>query len=482
MKKTLCLFLSISLLTVALSSCGNTLNKNDIESSHASQADANVSQEHIEFILQREVFFNEMHDIYKSVVSDFDMYLSLGLTFRDLLNDKYFDNLKWEYGSVEDGLTTVFFYGIIKKHNNDIPIAITFTWIQDAKKPFIPAYIFGKTDDGNYNQWSVNKVQEEFGYDDATAIIACDATFCAMLSATLINTTDNNHEEAETTTDNSVHEPPSVPPVSAEDYYNMGMDSYDSGSYLEAAEHFKNAGNYSDSSTMLLDCYYQYGKAQMDLNYTSEGIKYLSMCRGHKDTDDILLSFYLSQAIDSYNNFLQDLHTSGDHSTAYQDAKQKLLLCEGYKDSTIMMRVVECVYFAHKEMEVVSSWEASLNEMSVSANGNDVSIKKEKFMGSDGGLNLNTNVLQKTFSASISRVFAPNMRNYGEVNVLEALILLFTAINDTTDLRSQLQNENCWNITESGESFYCELGGYSIAIQVTVADRGYINCTISAYN
>lgn len=478
-------------------SCGENSNlpsNTTQDVSSALETESNVSKKHIDFILNREVFMSGMETFYKKIATDYDKQFDTSMTFGHLINENYFDNMKWEYFSNEDDMIIVTFCGTTDELYNRIPVSASFAWTSTAKAPIISRCVFGKDANGNYNEYSANEIQEKYGYDDySTALFACDATFSVMLVTALVYTSNNNTQEqtepstSENTKSNTPSVPnntqsteqPTAPTVTAADYYKQGKDYYSSEQYLKAAEQFQKAGNYSDANTMLLDCYYQYGKNQMALQYTSEATKYLSMCRGYKDADEILLSFYYSEAISAYNALIQDFNTYGDHGSAYQDAKQKLLLCEGYKDSATMMRVAESIYNACENMDSLSGYEASLDGMTISANGNNVSITKEDFMGSRvGELLLNTNIAQKTFSATISHIFAPNMRNYGEVKVIEALILLFTDINSTSDLSSKIQNENDWTISGTTENFSSVYGGYNISIRVTEADWGYVDCTI----
>lgn len=506
MKKAISIVLLFSFVLTMLCACGADSSPKTETTEQVPptiQSENTVSQEHIDFILTREVFMPGMESYYKQTATYYDKYFDADMTFSYLINSTYFESLKWEYLSNEEDMIIVTFYGIANGIADKIPISASFAWTSSAKAPIINAFIFGKNADGSYNEHSANTIQEAYGYDDySMALFTCDATFSILLASALIDVAENDNQEQttpstsvtpstpsnsgqqssgeQTTTPNNPTTEQTTPPLTAADYYQMGKDSHSAKQYLEAVEHFKKADGYSDSSTMILDCYYEYGKAQMDLQYTSEGTKYLSMCRGYKDTDEILLSFYYSQATTAYNTLIQDFSTYGDHSAAYQDAKQKLLLCEGYKDSTTMMRVVESIYAACKDMDSVSGWEASLSGMSVTANGNNVAITKEKFMGGGGGdLVLNTDVLQKTFTATISRIFAPNMRNYGEAVVIEALLLLFTDISSTSDLSASLQSETAWTINGTTETFSTSYGGYSISIQVTEADWGYIDCAIT---
>ena len=501
MKRAISLVLSFSFILTMLCACGlDSPSKTEIteQTLTTTQGENGVSQEHIDFILGRKVFMPDMDSLYRSSISDYDTVFDTTITFGDLINDTHFVKglSKWEYLSNDDDMIMVSFSGMAQSISGEIPVVVGFSWTSKAKAPIVGHFILCTDSNGKNNEWSVDIIQNKYGHDTATAMMLCDALFSCMLCSALIDTSGNNQEQTKPsspTTENTQPDTPSTPnntpstekpttpTMTAADYYKLGKDSHSSKQYLEAVEHFKKAGDYSDSSTMILDCYYQYGKSQMDLQYTSEGTKYLSMCRGYKDTDEILLSFYYSQATVAYNTLIQDFDTYGDHSSAYQDAKQKLLLCEGYKDSTTMMRVAESVYTACKEMDSVSGWEASLNGMTVSANGNNVSITKEAFMGGGGGdMVLSTNVAQKTFSATISHIFAPNMRNYSEIKVIEALLLLFTDINNTADLTAKLQSESNWTINETTETFSTSYGGYSVSIQVSEADWGYVDCKIKA--
>ena len=506
MKKAISIVLLFSFVLTMLCACGadsspQTETTEQVPST--TQSENKILQEHIDFILSREVFMSGMESFYKSLLNDYDKAFDVGMTFADLMNNTYFESLKWEYLSNEDDMIIVSFYGILNGTADKIPVSASFAWASSAKAPIINAFIFGKNADGSYNEHSANTIQEAYGYEDySMALFTCDATFSILLASTISDVAENDNQEQttpststtpstpsnsgqqssdeQTTTPNNPTTEQTTPPLTVADYYQMGRDSHSAKQYLEAVEYFEKADGYSDSNTMILDCYYEYGKAQMDLQYTSEGTKYLSMCRGYKDTDEILLSFYYSQATVAYNALIQDFKTVGDHRSAYQDAKQKLLLCEGYKDSTTMMQVVETVYVANKDMGFASGWQASFSDMSVTANENNVSIIQKDYMGGGGGdLVLNTDVLQKTFSATISRVFARNMRNWSETAVIEALILLFTDIRSISDLSTSLQSATAWTISGTTEIFSTTYGGYHISITVTEAAYGYIDCTIT---
>lgn len=265
--------------------------------------------------------------------------------------------------------------------------------------------------------------------------------------------------------------------------YNSATISMTNGDYLSAAEQFLKAGNYKDASNMVLECYYLYGKKQMELNYTTEGLEYLSKCRGYKDTDEIIQSYYYEEGTEAFEELIASFSQrtfTWVVDNAHEDAVKKLTLCEGYKDSTRLLDIAEKLYYAWTEMSYESNFEASLNEMSVSITGDNITITKDGFMsGNDGDLTLKLNTKQQGFTADIKGVFASSMRNFSEVNVLCALITLFTDIEKTDDLANRLKDAGEWSIGDDTQSFSINYGGYKIDIDVEENDRYDIDCSIS---
>ena len=542
MKKliTIILFvLALILLTSCNSGDGTTEDAgndgvNDVTSN--SNNDSDVTEEHINFILNRKVFVSDFSDLYNSVISNYDTVFDCEMTFADLFNSKYFveNPCKWEYLSKEDGIYIVSFAGMAKTIGDDsIPIVVGFAFTDKAKMPVIFHFVFGNDTNGNPNEWSVEKIQKQYGYDEATAISMCDATFSCMLVSALIEVTpepsyeeriynegliaeengeyllaiekysaassymdaqdrivickylyaenaytDGNYITAINYYQEIVSHNDAAEKIKSS-YYLLGKDYLINENYLEAVACFQNAEGHNDSQNMLFECYYQYGKLQLAANNTSDAEKYLSMCRGYKDTDDILLPHYYSQASKAYNDFLFDLKQYGDHSASYENAKEKIVLCEGYNDSTTMMRVIENLYNAVTNIGYLSSSEADLNGANVSTNGNDMFLSKSDFSGNGENLTLSTNVIDKTFDAEIIHIFAPNMRNYGEVKIIEALVILFSDISNIDELSQEISNETMWSTDDNGEEFIKAVDGYSITIRVVEESWGYINCYIT---
>ena len=170
--------------------------------------------------------------------------------------------------------------------------------------------------------------------------------------------------------------------ITQKSHYNTASIALNGGDYLSAAEQFLKAGGYKDASTMVLECYYLYGKKQMELNYITEGLEYLSKCRGYKDTDEIIQSHYYEEGVDAF----EELIASFSQKTftwvvddAHKDAVEKLTSCEGYKDSNRLLDIAEKLHHAWTEMSYKSNFEASLNEMSVAILGENITITKNGF-------------------------------------------------------------------------------------------------------
>lgn len=266
-------------------------------------------------------------------------------------------------------------------------------------------------------------------------------------------------------------------------YYEGGTVLLNNGDYLNAAEKFVLANTYSDAKSMEKECYYQYAKKQIQLNYITIATEYFTKCRGYKDTDDILLGYYYSEASKSVtvliNKFSADTFT-WEVDEAYTDAKEKLILCEGYQDSNELLGMINKLYYAWGEMDDASNYEASLYDMKVIYSGNIVTITKENFMsGTSCSLSMTYNIQTNTFSADITHLFNLSAREYDVRNVISAMIILFTDIEDTTDLDTAISNKNNWTINGEKESFNMSYGGYSISIKTQPESYGYIDCEIT---
>lgn len=160
-----------------------TINKNSTNPKNENF----VSQEDIDFILNREVFISGMDSYYKEMFSNYEVYIDPNIKFSDLLNEKYFENINWKYFSTDADMSIVVFSGITKNTYNNIPVSASFSWTSNAKSPIISHFIFGKNDDGTYNEHSINTIKNEYNYDDTMALFTCDATFSFLLSCSLIN-------------------------------------------------------------------------------------------------------------------------------------------------------------------------------------------------------------------------------------------------------------------------------------------------------
>jgi hypothetical protein len=59
------------------------------------------------------------------------------------------------------------------------------------------------------------------------------------------------------------------------------------------------------------------------------------------------------------------------------------------------------------------------------------------------------------------------------------MVILFTDIEETTDLDVAISNKNNWTITGDIESFNISYGGYEISIKTQIESYGYIDCEIA---
>lgn len=267
-------------------------------------------------------------------------------------------------------------------------------------------------------------------------------------------------------------------------YYENGKTLLNAGNFLTAAEKFILSGIYSDSKMMELECYYQYGKQQLSLNYISNATGYLSKCRGYKDTDEILLSYYYGEASKAFDVLIAS-YSANDFTwrvdDAYKDAVNKLALCEGYSNSTTLSKIADKTYYVWTEMQYESNFEASLSGMTVTYSESQIMISRSKFMGGSGGnLNLTYDLNNDTFSATITDLFSGSAREFDVRKVICAMLKLFTSIQDTDDFNKQLETKNNWVILGNNESFSMSYGGYTISINTTETGNYNLNCTITA--
>lgn len=266
-------------------------------------------------------------------------------------------------------------------------------------------------------------------------------------------------------------------------YYENAEKHLNNKNYLTAADEYSRAGTYSDSGTKILECYYRYGVQQMNLNYISDAITYLSKCRGYKDTDEILLSYYYSDASKAVNKLLNTFPQNSfekDVDDAYASARAKLVLCEGYKDSKNLLKIVDKLYYVWDEMPSATNWRASLGGMTASYSGNTLYISKEKFISGGGcKLSLSHNVSDNTFEADITDLFNDSARESDVKRVISGLLVLFTGIEDTSDFDASFADKSNWNISGKTESFSMKYGGYNISVKTKSVKDHYIDCHIS---
>lgn len=265
-------------------------------------------------------------------------------------------------------------------------------------------------------------------------------------------------------------------------YYEAGEALLKSGEYLSATEEYALAESYSDAPTKILECYYQYANKQLSLNYITDATKYFSMCRGYKDTDDILLGYYYGEATKAVKVLMDAFPAKTFTATvdnAYKDAKNKLVLCEGYKDSSSLLKIVEKLYYVWTEMQFESNFEASLYEMTASYSDDVITITKSNFMsGTSCTLSMTHNVKNNTFSADITHMFNLSAREYDVRKVVSAMLVLFTDIQDTTDFDTKFSAKSNWTISGDNESFSMYYGGYNISVHTKPEAYGYIDCSI----
>lgn len=261
--------------------------------------------------------------------------------------------------------------------------------------------------------------------------------------------------------------------ISRKSYYNAAVIAMNNGNYLAAAEQFISAGNYKDAGSMALECYYQYGNEQMELNYVTDGLAYLSKCRGYKDTDEIIQSYYYEEGKKAFDRCIDAFSGEG-----CKKAIDKLTLCEGYKDSNSLIRIIEKLNYVWTEMPYESNWAASLYDMSISVSEDSITIKKDNFISQrSADLMLKYNVKKQSFDAVINGFSA--IGGIPQKSVL-ALIRLFTDIEKTDDLATKINDKYEWTVDDGGESFSINYGGYSISIYFDYTDRYDAKCSVSA--
>lgn len=273
--------------------------------------------------------------------------------------------------------------------------------------------------------------------------------------------------------------PDTLPTVSntQQEHYAYAETLLASQNYLSAASQYKLAGNYADAATKILECYYLYGKAQLALNYVTEATQYLSMCRGYKDTDEILLSYYYAEAKDAFDYLISSYSTYEFTTTidnAFTDTQNKLALCEEYKDSALLMKIAEKTYEAWDNIYFDSNCKVNLNNMSVSYTGNIITITKSRFWG-EADLTLTYDITKETFSASIKDLFYTHSWESDVCKTLCATIRLFTAIENTDDLYSRMNQERNWSVSDTTEDFHWSYGGYNISINSVKTRYSYID-------
>jgi len=254
--------------------------------------------------------------------------------------------------------------------------------------------------------------------------------------------------------------------IQKENYYKEGIKYFNLRDYLTAAEQFTLAGDYSDAKTMVLECYYVYGKSQMSQNFVTEGVKYLSMCRGYKDTDEILGSYYYNDGVKAYNAFIQILSEKtleGNITDAYERAVSSLSQCKGYKDADTLLKIAEKLYYAWSEIDSISGYECNLKDMIVTVSGTNIHIERESYMKYGAGdLVMDFDINKAGFTACISSMFLT--RDAAAAKSVSALLTVFAGITNTEDFKTLFRDGMNWAATEYGKNFNISYGGYTINI------------------
>lgn len=263
-------------------------------------------------------------------------------------------------------------------------------------------------------------------------------------------------------------------------FYEKGTEALEKGEYLSAEAYFIKADTYQDAATMVLECYYLYGKQQLELNYVSNATKYLSKCRGYKDTDDILLGYYYTEATKAVKAFTKMVHEWSfihEVNDAYEKAQNKLLLCEGYKDSVSVLKAIEKIYYLWDDFSDESNYAASFGNMTVEDIGETVTITQEGFTQWGGSLTLVFDVEAKTFHAEIKDLY---WRRNTIKDVMCALVRTLTEVKKTEDLSVMFEDDTQWISTDEKDEFYVQYGGYLITVIEEATEGWYVDCTISA--
>lgn len=273
-----------------------------------------------------------------------------------------------------------------------------------------------------------------------------------------------------------------------ENNYLQGKSLFDVSKYTEAAPYFENSGDYSDASTMELDCFYLYGKQQMELGYVSDAIEYLSKCRGFKDADDILLSYYYDEATKAYNTYMTAF-ADGDSYTInlnYEETHNKLVLCEGYKDSNSLLCVVDKLYEAKKYYGDLSSnvyGVFSMNGATVTIDGNIMTINVPSYTNDAQvicSLNVQYNMSNNSFTAIAENMYGgESVVSKKNVKMVESLLNIFGGVNNTSDFVNKYSDKSNWDINGAEGGYSTSYGGRNISVHVTLANsrlRWTISC------
>lgn len=261
--------------------------------------------------------------------------------------------------------------------------------------------------------------------------------------------------------------------------YDTAYIAMKNGNYLSAAKQFEEIKDYKNANEMILECYYQYGKNQMELNYTTDGIKYLSMCKGYKDAEEIIHEYYYGYASKAFDKLLTSFSGHNDTIDNYTKAINYLNQCEGYKDSNNMKLIADKLYTLWYELPHMTRFSASVSGMKVSVDGEDVKVTDEKFLSTTGKLILLFNINDSGFSAEFKNIFASSPRDYNIALCIYSFISLFTDIEQTEDFASRYTDKDEWDIDDDYESFYIKYGGYKISVESEYDKYDGVTCTIS---
>lgn len=254
-------------------------------------------------------------------------------------------------------------------------------------------------------------------------------------------------------------------------FYELGESFVKKGDYVSASQQFISAGKYSDAETMALECYYLYGKKQLELNYITSAIEYLEKCGNYKDASKIIKEYYYAEAEKATEKLISSFSESYASVThdLYDEAVEKLELCDGYKDSSTVLAIIKKIYYVWEEFQYKSKFTASLYGMSVRYTTEYIEIQQTQFVShTDSVLELEYDIKNNSFNATISDI---TFIGLDRAKVIGAMVELFTGITDINDLKTKLSSSDSWRSENNNFHFSHSYGGYKISVDAVESQK-----------